>query len=227
MGQKKVGVILSGCGFLDGAEIHESVLTLLALDRADVQVLCMAPDIDQMHVVDHLKGEPTTESRNVLVEAARIARGNIVDIATVDSSGLDALALPGGYGGAKNLSNFAVQGAACSVEPQVARIVREVHEAGKPIASLCITPAILAALFGKELHPSLTIGHDVETAQALEQMGARHQAADVTEIVIDDANNLVTTPCYMLDARIRDVATGIDKAIEELLQRVASNVAGA
>ena len=222
MSQKKVGVILSGCGFLDGAEIHESVLTLLALDRADVQVQCMAPDIEQMHVVDHLKGEPTQDKRNVLVEAARIARGNIVDIAQVDTSELDALALPGGYGGAKNLSNFAVQGADCAVHPQVTRVVREVHEAGKPIASLCITPAILAALFGKELHPSLTIGSDADTAKALEQMGARHQNAVVTDIVIDNDNNLITTPCYMLDARIRDVATGIDRAIAELLQRVES-----
>lgn len=227
MSQKMVGVILSGCGFLDGAEIQEAVLTLLALDRADVQVLCMAPDRQQMHVVDHLKGEATDESRNVLVEAARIARGNIVDIATVDTKTLDALALPGGYGGAKNLSDFAIRGAACTVDAQVTRVIREVHAAGKPIASLCITPAILAALFGKELHPSLTIGNDADTAQALEQMGARHQEANVTEIVIDNDNNLITTPCYMLEARIRDVATGIDRAIEELLQRAASSPARA
>lgn len=227
MNQKKVGVLLSGCGFLDGAEIQEAVLTLLALDRADVQVTCMAPDRDQMHVVDHLKGEPTEESRNVLVEAARIARGNIVDIASVDTSTLDALAMPGGYGGAKNLSSFAVQGADCTVDPQVARVIREIHAAGKPIASLCVTPAILAALFGKELHPTLTIGNDADTAAALEKMGAQHQQAAATEIVIDNDNNLISTPCYMLDARIRDVATGIDRAIAELLQRAGAHAASA
>jgi enhancing lycopene biosynthesis protein 2 len=225
MQQKKVGVILSGCGYLDGAEIQEAVLTLLALDRADVQVTCMAPNRQQMHVVDHLLGKPTDESRNVLVEAARIARGNIVDIASIDTSTLDALALPGGYGGAKNLSDFAVQGAACTVDPQVTRVIREIHAAGKPIASLCITPTILAALFGKELQPLLTIGNDADTAAALEQMGATHQRDAVTDIVIDDANNLVSTPCYMLDARIRDVAKGIDRAIEELLQRAERGAA--
>jgi len=218
--QKQVGVILSGCGFLDGAEIQESVLTLLALDRANVAVTCMAPDRDQMHVVDHVKGEPTDESRNVLVEAARIARGNIVDIASVDTSTLDALVLPGGYGGAKNLSNFAVEGAACTVEPQVTRVIRAVHDTGKPIVSLCITPAILAALFGKELHPTLTIGSDAGTAQALEEMGAQHQQAGATEIIIDNENNIITTPCYMLDARIGEVATGIERAIEELMRRL-------
>lgn len=221
MSQKTVGVILSGCGFLDGAEIQEAVLTLLALDRADAEVVIMAPNRDQMHVVDHLEGAPTEETRNVLVESARIARGNIVDIADVDTASLDGLALPGGYGGAKNLSTFAVDGADCTVDPQVTRVLREVHEAGKPIASLCVTPAILASVFGKELHPMLTIGRDADTAEALETMGARHRKADVTEIVVDSENNIITTPCYMMDTRIRDVATGIDRAIDELLKRIA------
>jgi len=220
MSQKTVGVVLSGCGYLDGAEIQEAVLTLLQLDRAGVRIVCMAPDREQMHVVDHRTGKPTTETRNVLVEAARIARGDIVDIATVDTTTLDALAIPGGYGGAKNLSSFAVDGAACTVDPQVERVVREVHDAGKPIASLCVTPAVMAAVFGKTLHPRLTIGNDRDTAQALEKMGAQHVNATVTEIVVDDDNNIITTPCYMMDARISEVATGIERAIGELLQRI-------
>lgn len=222
MSQKTVGVILSGCGYLDGTEIQEAVLTLLALDRADVKVVCMAPDREQMHVVDHRNGEPTGDKRNVLTEAARIARGDIVDIKRVDTATLDGLALPGGYGGAKNLSTFAVDGTDCTVDTEVARVVRQVHEAGKPIASLCITPAILAKLLGEERHPLLTIGNDAATAEALEAMGARHRQARVTEIVVDEENNIVTTPCYMMDARIRDVARGIDAAIAELVKRLGS-----
>ncbi len=222
MRQKKVGVILSGCGVQDGAEIHESVLTLLALDKADVQTVCMAPNRDQMHVIDHTTGDTMSESRNVLVEAARIARGEISDMASVDPSTLDAVVLPGGFGAAKNLCTFAVEGADCSVDPQVERVVRAVHAAGKPVVAVCISPAILAAVFGKELHPTITIGTDAGTAEALEKMGARHQSAATTEVIVDDANNLITTPCYMSATRIRDVATGIDNAISELLKRMDS-----
>lgn len=224
MSHKRVGVILSGCGVQDGAEIHESVLTLLALDKADVQAVCMAPNRDQMHVIDHTSGNTLPESRNVLVEAARIARGDIADMASVDPATLDAVILPGGFGAAKNLCTFAVDAADCSVDPQVERIVRAVHSAGKPILALCISPAIVAAVFGKELHPVITIGQDAGTAAALEQMGARHQSAATTEVVIDDTNNLISTPCYMSATRIRDVATGINNAVSELLKRMDRTV---
>jgi enhancing lycopene biosynthesis protein 2 len=214
---KKVGVILSGSGVYDGSEIHEAVLTLLALDRRGVDVLVCAPDVDQMHVVNHLTGQAAVgERRNVLVESARIARGAIRDVAGVAAKDLDALMLPGGFGAAKNLCDFAVRGPACEVHPEVARLIREVHDAGKPVAAICIAPAVLAKVLG-ETHPELTIGNDVDTARALEKLGARHVECPVTERVVDRERKLVTSPAYMLATRISEVEAGVEKTIEELL----------
>jgi enhancing lycopene biosynthesis protein 2 len=217
MRAKRIGVVLAGCGVQDGAEIHESVLTLLALDRAGAEIVCMAPDRDQADVINHVTGQPTGERRNVLVEAARIARGKIRAVTAVQATELDGIVLPGGFGAAKNICTFAADGAACSVDPGVAALLRDMHATGKPIAALCIAPAVLAALFGKNLQPELTIGNDPDTAAALERMGARHRTATVTEVVVDRRNRFVTTPCYMYDARLRDVAAGAEKAIQELL----------
>ncbi len=217
MTAKRIGVVLSGCGVQDGAEIHESVLTMLALDRAGAEIVCMAPDREQTEVVDHRTGQRTGERRNVLTEAARIARGKIRPVSEVQASELDGVVLPGGYGAAKNISTFAADGARCTVEPEVARLLRDLHAAGKPIAALCIAPAVLAAVFGKSVHPELTIGNDASTAQALQSMGARHRDAAVTEVVVDHRNRIVTTPCYMYDARIRDVAAGAEQAVQAML----------
>ncbi len=215
---KKVGVILSGCGVYDGSEIHEAVITMLALDRAGAEMVLCAPDIPQMHVVNHLTGEVAEgETRNVLVESARIARGDIRDIAEVTADELDALIIPGGFGAAKNLSDFAVAGPDCSVHPEVARLVREVHAQGKPVAAVCIAPAILARVLGEEA-PELTIGTDADTAGALERMGAHHLACPVTEFVVDRERKLVTTPAYMLAQRISEAAEGIEKTVRALLE---------
>lgn len=213
----RVGVILSGCGVQDGSEIHEAVLTLLAIDRAGAEAVVMAPDIAQAEVVDHRTGKPTGEKRQVLAESARIARGEIRDVRSVKAGDLDAVVLPGGYGAAKNLSTFAKDGADCTVDEGVAALLREMHAAGKPIGALCVAPAILARVFGKELSPELTIGRDAGTAAAIEAMGAQHFEAGRTDVVIDEANRIVTTPCYMLPTRIRDVATGAEKAVQALL----------
>ncbi len=214
---KKVGVILSGCGVYDGSEIHEAVLTMLALDRRGAEMVLCAPDVAQMHVVNHLTGEVAEgEERNVLVESARIARGEIRDLATVKADELDALILPGGFGAAKNLCDFAVKGADCSVHPEVARLVREVHAQGKPVAAVCIAPALIAKVLGGEA-PELTIGTDEATAGALEAMGARHVACPVKEFVVDRERKLVSTPAYMLGQRISEVAEGIDRTVEALL----------
>lgn len=222
MRTKRIGVVLSGCGVQDGAEVHESVLTLLALDRAGAEAVCMAPDRDQAEVVNHRTGEPSGERRNILVEAARIARGKIRAVDDVRADELDGIVLPGGYGAAKNISTFATEGAGCSVDPGVAALLRGLHAAGKPIAALCIAPAVIAALFGKSLQPEITIGNDPGTARALESMGARHREAAVTEVVVDRKNRIVTTPCYMYEARIREVAAGIDQAVRELLALTAA-----
>ncbi|MEM7202332.1 MAG: isoprenoid biosynthesis glyoxalase ElbB [Planctomycetota bacterium] len=212
---KTVGVILSGCGYLDGAEIHESVCTLLALDRAGVTIQCFAPDVE-LDVIDHRTGEPTGERRNVLAESARIARGDIRDVADADPAALDALALPGGFGAAKNLSNFASAGPGCEVHAGVARLVQAVHAAGKPIAAICIAPAVVACVLG-DSHPTLTIGNDRDTATALETLGCVHQDCPVTEFVVDRERKIVSTPAYMLGPTIAHVQQGIDKTVQELL----------
>jgi len=218
----KIGVILSGCGVYDGSEIHEAVITLLAIDRCGAEAVCMAPDIPQMHVVNHLSGEPAAgESRNVLVESARIARGKIQDIAKVKASDFDALILPGGFGAAKNLCDFAVKGSDCSVQPEVARLVRETVAAKKPLAAVCIAPALVARVLGGDhKSPALTIGTDKATAGALEAMGARHQSCPVKEFVVDKQNKLVSSPAYMLAGRISEAAEGIEKTVKALIDLI-------
>ena len=217
---KKIGVVLSGCGVYDGSEIHEAVITLLAIDRAGAEAVCMAPNIEQMHVINHLTGEPAEgEKRNVLVEAARIARGQIKDIAQVKAADIDALILPGGFGAAKNLCNFAVKGADCDVQPDVARLVREVVDANKPLGAVCIAPALVSRVLGNEkLAHKLTIGTDADTAGALEKMGSQHVKCPVNEFVIDEKNKIVSSPAYMLAGRISEAAEGIEKTVRVLLE---------
>jgi enhancing lycopene biosynthesis protein 2 len=218
----RVGVVLAGCGVYDGAEIHESVVTLLALDRAGAEALCMAPAVDQLHVINHLTGDVAPdEKRNVLVEAARIARGAIRDVALVDPTELDAVIIPGGFGAAKNLCDFALKGAECRVDPDVARVVRGVHEADRPIGAICIAPALLAKLLGDE-KPTLTIGTDRPTAAAMESMGACHVDCAVRDTVVDRRKKIVTTPAYMLAESIADAAAGIEKLVAEVLEMARS-----
>lgn len=210
-----IGVLLCGCGVFDGSEIYESTLALLALDRLGYQVLCMAPDAPQLHVIDHLRGIEASETRNILVEASRLTRGKIVDMATVDASDLDGLVVPGGFGAVKNLCDFAVKGLDCFVHPEVTRLVSHVYAAGKPMAFCCITPVLAAKLLGCH-GVTLTIGNDPDTASAIEQFGAHHQECPVDDCIVDEAHKIVSTPAYMFDERISNVAKGIDKAIEIL-----------
>ena len=215
---KKVGVVLSGCGVYDGAEIHESVVTLLAIDRNGAEAVMCAPNVDQLHVVNHLTGEVEEgASRNVLVESARIARGEIRDVTEVSADELDALILPGGFGAAKNLCDFAINGPDCEVDVGVAALVRSVHEQGKPVAAVCIAPALLAKVLGNE-GPELTIGNDADTAGALAKMGAAHVECPVTEFVVDRDRKLVTSPAYMLAQSISEAAEGIEKTVAALIE---------
>jgi enhancing lycopene biosynthesis protein 2 len=215
--KRKVGVVLSGCGFLDGSEIHETVLTLLGLSELGAEAVCMAPRGPQRQVVDHASEQVANEPRDMLREAARLARGKIRDLATVRASELDALVLPGGFGAAKNLCDFAERGAQATAHPEVARLLREVHAARKPIGAICIAPAVVAVVLGKTAHPLLTIGDDAGTAAALTAMGARHRNCSVRECVVDAEQRLVTTPAYMFDAGVADVATGIRQLCREVL----------
>lgn len=216
---KKIGVVLSGCGVYDGSEIHEAVITLLAIDRNGAEAVCMAPNVAQMHVVNHLSGEVATgETRNVLVEAARIARGKVRDLATVKATELDALIFPGGFGAAKNLCDFAVKGADCSVNPEVARIIREMVAAKKPVGAVCIAPTLLSKVLGSDRLPhQLTIGTDAGTAAALTSMGTQHVACPAREFVVDKANKIVSSPAYMLAGGIGEAADGIEKCVKALI----------
>ena len=221
MSKKRIGVVLAGCGWLDGAEIHEAVCTYLALDRRGVEIVAMAPNVEQMHVVDHLAESPANvENRNVLIESARIARGDVTDIAKISSDGLDALIVPGGFGAAKNLCNFAVAGADMRVNDDLGRLIREMREAGKPQGFICIAPVIAAHVLGADYQVSLTIGNDDATADALEAMGARHAKTQPGEIHIDESNKVISTPAYMLGPSIAPVYTGIDALVEQVINRI-------
>ena len=213
---KKVAVILSGCGVYDGAEIHESVITLLRLDQRGAQVQCFAPNIAQMHVIDHLTGEEMPESRNVLVESARIARGEVKDIREAKAEEFDALIVPGGFGAAKNLSSFAVDGPECSVNPDVLALAEAFAEACKPVGLICISPALAAKIYGPGV--VCTIGNDAGTAGAMVKMGATHQECDVHDIVEDTQRKLVTTPAYMVAKSISEAAGGIYKLVDRVLE---------
>jgi enhancing lycopene biosynthesis protein 2 len=215
--KKKIGVILSGCGVYDGSEIHEAVFTLLAIDNNGAEAICMAPDMD-LAEVNHLSGEATGATRNVLTEAARIARGKIVNIKEVKAADLDAVILPGGFGAAKNLCDFAFKGADAAIQPDVARLLREMAAARKPIGAICIAPALVAALFGKESAPEVTIGTDAGTAAAINATGSRHLDCPVTEFVIDRKNRIVSTPAYMLANSISEAYEGITKTVKAVIE---------
>jgi enhancing lycopene biosynthesis protein 2 len=215
--EKRIGVVLAGCGFLDGAEIQEACCTLLALDNAGVSVICMAPNTPQLHVVNHAEGAPADgESRNVLTESARIARGEVVDIASVRVADLDALIFPGGFGAAKNLSTFAIDGPDCTLNTDVERLILGLHQAGKPMGFVCIAPALAAKVLG-EKGVCLTIGCDVDTAGALEAMGAKHTVCAVDDIVVDGDHKVVSTPAYMIGPSIGPVFRGIEKLVAAVL----------
>ncbi len=214
----KVGVLLSGSGVNDGSEIHESVLTMLFLDRLRAETIMMAPNIDQMHVINHYTGQEMDEYRNVLVESARIARGNIKDMAEIRGEDLNALIIPGGLGVSKNLSDFAMSGPECSVNPDVYRIVVEMILAKKPIGAICIAPAIMAKILAEQsLSGKLTVGNDKTTSEDIVAMGSKHQNCSSEEIAIDNENKIVTTPAYMNAESISEAAKGIEKLVDQVV----------
>ena len=215
MDKKTIAVILSGCGNKDGAEIHESVMTLWAINRHGADYQCFAPNIPQHHVLNFITGQEMDETRNVLIESARIARGNIRDLVEYNAADFDALVIPGGLGVAKNLSTFAFDGPHCFVNEAVERAVRDTADRGKPIGALCIAPAIIAKILGDV---EVTIGHDPGTAEAVVQMGARHSQTTHGEIVVDRQRKVVTTPCYMLDARVDQIGEGAENLVTAVLE---------
>ena len=218
---KKVGVLLSGCGVNDGAEIHESVLTMLFLDKPGVEMILMAPNIDQMHVINHYTGQEMEEYRNVLVESSRIARGEIKDMAEVSGNDLDALVIPGGFGVAKNLCDYAMAGPECSVNPDVYRLIAELRLMNKPIGAICIAPVMMAKILGEqEESANMTIGYDETTSTDIISMGSKHIDCPVTEMIIDEDKKIVTTPAYMEANSIKEAADGIEQLIKKVLSMI-------
>ena len=222
----RIGVILSGCGVYDGSEIHEAVFTLLSIHERGAEAVCFAPDIDQYHVVDHITGDEMPEVRNVLVESARIARGNIRPLSELKASALDALVLPGGFGAAKNLSRWAFSGPDGDIEPGVRAAIADMLSLGKPVAGLCMGPTLIAkALEGSDVHAELTVGsvsapspYDIGAISAgMEKTGAVAVMRTVDEIQVDIKNKIVTAPCYMMEAGIVEIRKNVDRAIEAMI----------
>ena len=213
-----IGVCLSGCGVNDGSEIHESVITVLTLDRAGAKILYTAPDMEQTKVVNHLTGTKMNESRNVLVESARIARGEITDLAGLTADNFDGLIFPGGFGAALNLCGFALKGADCDIHPEVKRIIQEMLKANKPLGFICIAPAVFArATKDEEKTVKITIGNDQETADQIEKLGSQHEPCAVDDYIVDENNKIATTPAYMLAGNISEAALGIEKLVGKIL----------
>lgn len=221
---KRVAVVLAGCGVYDGSEIHEASAVLVHLSRGGASVNMFAPNIDQMHVVDHLKGEPSQEKRNVLVESARLARGNIQDLSKLSVKDHDAVIFPGGFGAAKNLCTWAVQGKDCSINEQVKATLQAFHDEGKPIGLCCISPVLAAKVFpGCEV----TVGVEkddkypdtTDTAAAINQLGCKHVSKTVDQSHVDEKNKLVTTCAFMCKVPIHEIFDGIGSMVQDVLKR--------
>lgn len=213
--QKRFAVILAGCGVYDGAEIQEATLTLLAISRAMGSYECFAPDKEQAQVINHLTGKPVEESRNVLVESARITRGKIKPLYLYEPETFDAVIFPGGFGVAKNLCTLAFEGSECTVDPEVELAVIASVEASIPIGALCIAPALIVKILPGA---NVTIGNDAGTIKIIEKMGGTHHKADHTQVIVDPKYKLVTSPCYMLDAHITQIAEGTQNVVNELIK---------
>ncbi len=215
----KVAVILSGCGYLDGAEVREAVLSLLYLDQQGASVSMFAPNVPQMHVINHLTGEPTEETRNVLEESARIARGHVAPLSDLDAAQYDALVIPGGFGVAKNLSDFAVEGSDMEPDEDFARVVNAFFEQGKPIGAICISPAVLiGAIDQEDTKITVTIGDDEGAAQAIREMGGEHQKAPSDGCVVDAAHKIISCSAYMREDSIAPIAKGIKQVITRVIE---------
>jgi enhancing lycopene biosynthesis protein 2 len=212
---KKFAIVLAGCGVYDGAEIHEAVMSMYAVKKHGADYQIFAPDIMQMHVVNHYTGTPTNESRNVLVESARIARGNIMPLEKLNIREFDALLFPGGFGVAKNLCNYALQGSDCEVIPAVAALIRETVSLRKPIGALCISPVLLARILGDV---TVTVGPDEADARHVQAMGAKHVVTRHGDVIVDEKYRLFTTPCYQLQSDIVQIAEGAQNLVARMLK---------
>ena len=218
---KEIGVVLSGCGAQDGSEIHEAVITLLSLDRAGAHAKIMAPDMDQLHVINHLSGKTMNSSRNSLIESSRIARGKIVPISTVKGEDIDAIIFPGGTGMAKNIFNYALVGKDFTIISDVERITIESLKLGKPIGAICIAPVMIAkVLQNMGINGTVTGGYNQQIIEDIEDMGINTKQVGAEDIVVDEVNKIISTPAYVEGKSIGEVATGITKLVDKVLELV-------
>lgn len=217
--RKKIGILLSGCGVFDGSEIHEATLTLYFLDREKVDIVPMAPDKEQLHVINHNTNDEMQEMRNVRIESARIARGEVKRLSSISIDDIDALIIPGGFGAAKNLINYAVKGRDCTIDPDVKNLINKVIQSKKPLGAMCIAPVVVAvALKDTDIHPVLTIGSDDSTASDIEFFKAKHSECSVDQIIVDKENRIASTPAYMLGPGIADIGKGIEKLVKKIVE---------
>ena len=214
MNTKKIAVVLSGCGVMDGSEIHEAVTAMLAIEQQGGTYHCFAPEGEQSVVINHVTKQPSDEKRRMPVEAARIARGDISSLKSFKVSDYDAVLFPGGMGAVLNLCDFAHKGTNCFVHPDVERVVKEMHAAGKPIVALCIAPVLITRILG---NITVTIGNDPETSMAIKAMGATAEICSAAQVCIDKKNKIITTPCYMLDKSLKEVAQSTSNAVRDLM----------
>lgn len=214
---KKVGLLLSGCGFQDGSEIYETVLSILALERADAEIVAMAPDAAQHDVINHRTGKSDHQVRDVLTEAARIVRGKISPVKEIAADDLDALIIPGGFGVVTNLCNWAVAGAEPWVHPEVRRIITDINAQGKPIGAMCIAPVLMSMVLGSK-NPTLTIGDNKDVAEAIQSMGTKHQETTVDGIAVDEQNKIVSTSAFMQAEKALDAEAGISAMVNKVLE---------
>ncbi len=222
----KIGILLSGCGVNDGTEIQEAILSMLAIEELGAEYICIGINANQHHVINHISGEEMPEERNMLIEAARISRGNIVDIKTIQPVDIDALVIPGGFGSAKNLTTWAFNGAECTILPEVKLLLVNLVNVGKPIAALCVSPVVLAKAFeGSKIKTTMTLGtttedspYDIQSFEdEISKTGVKHSMKTIREIEIDTENKIISAPCYMMNASILDIKKNITTAIEALM----------
>jgi enhancing lycopene biosynthesis protein 2 len=224
-----IGILLSGCGVYDGTEIQEAVLSMLAITEAGHDYKCISVNKNQYHVVNHLTGETMDENRNMMVESARIARGEVQDINEISPAIIDGLVIPGGFGAAKNFTTWAFNGPDSDILPEVKLLIVNLVNAGKPIAALCVSPVVIAkALQNSNIQPTLTLGTTKEQSpyniedfhKGVESIGAKTEEKPITDILVDYDNKIITAPCYMMNANILEVKNNIKKAVNQLIKMI-------
>jgi enhancing lycopene biosynthesis protein 2 len=223
---KKIGILLSGCGVYDGSEIQETVLAMLAIQEVGAEYFCISIDKNQHHVINHLNGTEMAETRNMMIESARIARGNVKNINEVEIRDFDALVIPGGFGNAKNLSSWAFDGPKGTILPEVKLLIVNCINAGRPIAALCVSPILIAkAMEDSGFQVELTLGNSADSSPynindfhaSLKATGAKTFEKNIEGIQIDEKLKIVSAPCYMIEANILEIRNNIKQAIEALM----------